>query len=66
MFKIKNQNNLYSGIIFLAISLVFLTGSRAYDLGSSSDMGPGYFPTMFASAMLVVAVMIIVRSLKWK
>ena len=66
MFKPKNHKNLYSGLAFLAISLIFLISSNNYPLGTSSDMGPGYFPTMFSLGLLVVSLAIILGAIRWK
>ena len=66
MFKIKNHNDLYSGTTFFIISIIFLIGSLTYPLGTSSDMGPGYFPTMFSLGLLAVSLAIILGAIGWK
>lgn len=63
---VKSKNDLYSGLVFFAISLIFLIGSLTYPLGNSSDMGPGYFPTMFSLGLLAVSIGIILGAVRWK
>ena len=63
---IKSKNDLYSGLVFFVISVIFLIGSLVYPLGTSSDMGPGYFPTMFSLGLLTISLAIILGAIRWK
>ncbi len=59
-----NRRDLASGLIFLAISAVFsLYALNTLPTGSSSRMGPGYFPLAVGGLLGVLAVVIIAKSL---
>ena len=57
-----NDRNLIRGLFLLAISLAFGLGSLGYTIGEFSHAGPGLFPLMVSSLLLVIAVITIVRS----
>lgn len=39
-----NDKNLAAGLLYLAVGLAFAVGARNYQLGSASNMGPGFLP----------------------
>lgn len=54
------------GILFAAIGLAALLLSRSYPVGSALRMGPGFFPTIVATLMLGLGVLLFLRSLSRK
>lgn len=42
--RIQSQQNFWSGVMFIAIGLVFAWFAREYQMGTAARMGPGYFP----------------------
>jgi hypothetical protein len=56
-----NQNT-GRGVLLAAVSLLFLVQAPHYTIGSFSRPGPGLFPVMVASLLLVIATAIIARS----
>jgi hypothetical protein len=57
-----NNRNLLRGLFLLAISLAFGLGAMRYPLGQFSHAGPGLFPLMVSSLLLLIALITIVRS----
>jgi hypothetical protein len=49
--KLKNPKDFWAGIMFMAIGLAFAIIVKAfeYPMGTTSRMGPGYFPLCSAS-----------------
>jgi len=56
-----NQNTL-RGVLLAAIALFFLVQAPHYSIGSLGRAGPGLFPAIVASLLLVIAVVMIARS----
>lgn len=57
-----NDRNLVRGLFLVAISLAFGLESLRYPIGEFSRAGPGLFPLMVASLLLLVGVITVVRS----
>ena len=56
------NRTLARGMFLAAIALAFGLSSLRYPTGSLSRAGPGLFPLMISSALLLIAVLTIVRS----
>jgi len=59
--EVINQN-VGRGLLLAAVSLFFLVQAPALRIGSLSRPGPGLFPFMVASALLIIAIVMLVRS----
>jgi hypothetical protein len=57
-----NDRNLLRGLFLLAVSLVFGLGSLRYPIGEFSRAGPGLFPLMVSSVLLLIGLITVVRS----
>lgn len=53
--------NVISGCLFVIFSLIFLTNTDKLPLGTSADIGPGFFPTVIAVCLLVVGLTLIFK-----
>ena len=42
--RIKNQQDFWSGIMFVIVGIGFALGATKYSMGTAARMGPGYFP----------------------
>ena len=42
--QIRNQKDFVSGLMFVAIGLIFSYIATTYNMGTSAKMGPGFFP----------------------
>ena len=63
---ISSKNTLYTGILFLVIGITFLLSSLKYNLGTASEMGPGFFPFISSAALILISVIMIISSVKVK
>jgi hypothetical protein len=59
---VRNKD-LVSGIFFLAVGTAFAWGSGAYEMGTASFMGPGYYPRLIGLLAMVVGIAVIVVAL---
>lgn len=59
---IKGPRDFWTGIWYAAFgSATVLTGSE-YGLGTATRMGPGYFPVMLGSLLVVIGIVSLIRS----
>ena len=56
--KIKNPQDFWSGILFIALGALAIYLSRNYPMGSALQPGPGYFPTWLGGIMMGFGVVI--------
>lgn len=56
--KIRNLQDLWSGIFFAALGLLAIYLSRNYEMGSALQPGPGYFPTWLGGIMTAFGILI--------
>ena len=57
-----NDRNLVRGLFLMAIALAFGLESLRYSIGSFSHAGPGLFPLMVSSLLLLIGVITAARS----
>jgi hypothetical protein len=57
-----NNRNLIKGLFLIAISLAFGLGSFRYPMGAFARAGPGLFPLLVSSLLLLLGVVIVARS----
>ena len=62
--KIKSPEDLSSGVMFMCFGILTVVVSRNYSMGSTVNMGPGYFPTILGSMLIVLGAVIAALSLK--
>lgn len=60
------MKDIIAGLLFIFIGIFFKYHSQSYSLGSVSDMGPGYFPNLISTLLLVVGIILTIKSLIWK
>jgi hypothetical protein len=60
--KIESPKDFWAGLMFFAFGSFFLIAARHYRMGSTTSMGPGYFPTMLGGLMGVLGAIIFLRS----
>jgi hypothetical protein len=59
---IKNQKDLGAGLLYIAFGAVGFYVAREYGMGQASRMGPGYFPTVLSSLLMLIGAAAVVRS----
>ncbi len=57
-----NNRNLIRGIFLMLVALVFGIWSRHYQIGEFSRAGPGLFPLLVSSVLLVIGLVMLIRS----
>jgi hypothetical protein len=62
--RIRNPQDFWCGLFFIALGVVAIYSSRAYPMGSALQMGPGYFPTWLGGIMIGFGVIIGALSFK--
>jgi len=65
MSLIRNPKDFYAGLLFVAIGLTDLVFVRSYPLGTSSRMGPGYFPRILGILLLGLGALLSLRGLRY-
>ena len=53
--------DILAGSAFIAFGVAFAGISLTYDVGSTFDMGPGYFPLALGAALALIGVLIIAK-----
>ncbi|WP_454624649.1 tripartite tricarboxylate transporter TctB family protein [Bradyrhizobium cenepequi] len=56
------NQNVGRGLLVIAIALLFLAQSESYAVGSFGRPGPGLFPILVASMLLLIGLAVLVRS----
>ncbi len=58
---IRNRREAAAGVIFLALGAAVLAMARSYTMGTATEMGPAYFPTLLAICLCVLGIIAIVQ-----
>ena len=61
--KIKSQRDFWSGVMFVVIGAGFAVGATNYSMGVSARPGPGYFPLILSSIMVLLGAIVLFKSL---
>jgi hypothetical protein len=61
--KIKSQRDFWSGLMFLAVGVVFAVGATNYSMGTSARPGAGYFPLILSVIMAILGAVILFKAL---
>lgn len=56
--KIKNVQDFWCAMLFIALGALAVYLSRDYEMGSALQMGPGYFPTWLGGILIGFGVVI--------
>jgi hypothetical protein len=61
--KIKSQRDFFSGLMFIAVGVVFAIGATNYSMGTSAKPGAGYFPLILSVLMAILGAIVLFKSL---
>lgn len=64
--KITSQEDFWAGVMFITFGVLAIYIAQDYPFGSTSRMGPGYFPTWLGIIMAVLGVMVSATGFKVK
>ena len=59
---IRSPKDFWAGLLYAGFGAAAVLIARDYGMGSSSRMGPAYFPTALGSLLLLIGVASLVRS----
>ena len=51
---IRSSRNVLAGLLFASFGVVGLVLGRKYEVGTASQMGPGYFPALVSWALVLI------------
>jgi hypothetical protein len=60
--RIRLSTDLLSGVLFLALGGFALAYGSRYSLGTAARMGPGYYPLLASSGLVILGLVLVVRS----
>ena len=63
MARVRDRQDFWSGILFIAFGCAGLWFGRNYPVGSLSRMGPGFFPMTMSVALVGIGGFVLARSL---
>lgn len=63
---IRQKKDFWSGVMFIALGVLFIVWSREYQFGTAQRMGPGFFPTILGILMAVLGVLVALPSISQK
>lgn len=52
--RLKNKQDFWSGVMFVALGVGFALGATSYSMGTAARMGPGYFPFWLGVCMALL------------
>lgn len=64
--RLKNKQDFWSGVMFVALGVGFALGALSYSMGTSARMGPGYFPFWLGVCMTVLGAVVGISALSPK
>jgi Tripartite tricarboxylate transporter TctB family len=59
---IRSPKDFWAGFLYAGFGAAAVLIAREYGMGSSSRMGPAYFPTVLGSLLLLIGLVSLVRS----
>lgn len=61
--KIRNKQDLWSGVMFVAIGSGFAFHASSYGMGTPARMGPGYFPFWLGLLLAAMGMVVLTAAL---
>ncbi len=60
--RIKSKTDFWAGIMFLAFGGIFAGYGMRYTIGTAAKMGPGYFPMILSTIVILLGMVISLSS----
>jgi len=60
--RLRNRQDLWSGLIFIAFGLAFAWQAGNYQIGTAGHMGPGYFPFCLGIILAIMGAIVLLGS----
>ncbi len=66
MSFIRSPKDVLSGLLFIALALLFGWQALTLPMGSSVRMGPGYFPMVLSGLMAFLGIVVLISGLRFE
>ncbi len=57
---VRNHRDLWAGVMFFAMGVIFMALSQQYQIGTAAKMGPGFFPAALGGILAVLGAIIFI------
>jgi hypothetical protein len=57
----RSTKDILAGLVFGVFGLAFAVGATSYEMGTTLEMGPGYFPLVLGGLLVVLGIGIVVK-----
>ncbi|KRC70227.1 Tripartite tricarboxylate transporter TctB family protein [compost metagenome] len=64
--QLRNRQDFWSGVMFIALGLGFAWQASSYQMGTAARMGPGYFPFWLGIVLSLLGAVVLLGSLSKK
>lgn len=64
MKRIRDPRDFWAGVLFIGAGAAAIVFALGHPFGTTAAMGPGYFPTVLGSLLIVLGVIVAGRSLR--
>ncbi len=64
--QLRNKQDFWSGVMFVAIGVGFALGATNYSMGTAARMGPGYFPFWLGVCLALLGAIVTLTALSPK
>lgn len=61
--QLRNRQDFWSGVMFIALGLGFAWQASSYQMGTAARMGPGYFPFWLGIVLALLGAIVLLGSL---
>jgi hypothetical protein len=62
MPKIRSEKDFWAGVVYVVLGAAFYWFGRNYRMGTAARMGPGYFPIVLSSLLMLIGVVSLARA----
>ena len=63
--RIRNPRDFWAGVLYIAFGLAAVLIARYYPIGTTSRMGPGYFPRGLGFMLMFIGLILTLRALRF-
>lgn len=64
--QLRNKQDFWSGVMFIAIGAGFAWKATSYSMGTAARMGPGYFPFWLGLVLALIGAIVLIGSISKK
>jgi hypothetical protein len=63
---IKGPKDVAAGAIYFVVGIVFVIMARQYEIGTATNMGPGYFPSLLGFVLIGLGLAAMIKGMRAK